>query len=75
MIPRACNIGDDQADFITGMYPFGQRSAADGVAHAVNRRFFDVDGGDVLSFHDVGNMFFRQFDGLCRFTNTESKFF
>lgn len=75
MIPRACNIGDDQADFITGLYLFGQGGAADGVAHAVHRRFFYVDGGDVLSFHDVGNMFFRQFDGLCRFTNTESKFF
>ena len=24
MIPRACNIGDDQADFITGLYLFGQ---------------------------------------------------
>lgn len=45
------------------------------MTHAVDRRLFDIDSRDVFAFHDADDVFFREHDGLCIFTNIERKFF
>ena len=74
MVPRAGDVGDDEADLIAFLDFFLQRGAADRMTHAVNRRLFDVDGRDVFPFHDPDNVFFRELDSLRSFTNIKSKF-
>ena len=74
MVPRAGDVGDDEADLIAFLDFFLQRGAADRMTHAVDRRLFDVDCRDVFPFHDPDNVFFRELDSLRSFTNIKSKF-
>ena len=75
MVPGTGDVSDDEADFIALLDFFLQRGAADWMTHAVDRRLFDIDSRDVFAFHDADDVFFREHDGLCIFTNIERKFF
>ena len=75
MVPRTRDVSDDEADLVAFLNFFLQRGAADRMTHAVDCGLFDIDSRDVFAFHDADDVFFREHDGLCIFTNIERKFF